>query len=190
MKGLKVSALLGALIGLAFLSPARAQTPTTGLSIEVGGDYALDSDVRDVTGDWGWRAGLGYKLPTPSFLAPKTGGRSSVDLTYSENKGGNAKLTVWSLTYAERVPFSATMSTGMSPYWGLALGVARNKAEVTVPVGEGTSTFDETKTRIAGRFLLGLDFSKNMYVEASYNLTGKVMDVDTNSLGLVAGVRF
>jgi hypothetical protein len=56
--------------------------------------------------------------------------------------------------------------------------------------GDGSASATETKTRIGGRLIAGVDIHESYYVELAYNLTGKVADARTDSLTLSAGARF
>lgn len=197
MKTLKVTTLLAAFVGLTLAAPAMAQRESKGITLEVGGNYILKSDVRDSVGDVGLRVGLGYQLPTPSLLGANTGGRPSVNLSYTM-ADDQVKLTTWGLTYEERVPFQMAMRPGgTSPYWGLGVGVFFHKAESDyIPPTdayaalENGSNLDEDKTRIGLRAILGMDFASKWFVEGSYNFTGKVADGKTDSIALVVGTRF
>ncbi len=201
MKTLKVTTLMAAFVGLTLAAPAMAQREPTGISLEVGGNYILKSEVRDAVGDLGLRVGLGYQLPTPSLLGANTGGRPSVNLSYT-TADDDVKLTTWGLTYEERVPFQmAARPGGTSPYWGVGVGLFFHKAEADyVLVAEKNSVsengsengygMDEKDTRIGLRAILGVDFASKWFVEGSYNFTGKVADGKTDSIALVGGVRF
>ena len=219
MKTLKVTTLLAAFVGLTLAAPAMAQREKTGISVEVGGNYIMDGDTRDAIGDYGLRVAVGYDLPSQSLLGRETGGRSRITLSYTSGDDTftevddgllytlTPKLTSWGLTYEERVPFRMVEEGATSPYWGVGLGVFYHKGELGASVTDGETTLrdsmDDTATRIGGRAIVGVNFANRWFVEASYNLSGKInvdlpldeetimrLPFETNSLALVVGARF
>lgn len=203
---LKNPALLAAPLALGLAAPSNAQTRPKSITAEIGGAYAMNGDVRDATQDVGIHVGLGYILPTkvanmdnPSW--------TTVGLMYNQNSGNGNKLTVWGLTAEQRYSLAkpGSMST-VRPYVGIGIGVYRDRAkggEETPPVSsgietagagqgieEGDSDVSETKTRIGGRLIAGLDFNQAYYAELAYNYTGKVFDTRTDSVTLAVGLRF
>jgi len=185
-------------------APSHAQVGQKAISLEIGGNYAADGDVRDATQDVGIHVGVGYSLP----MKPTASGRASwttLGLMYNKNSGNGNELSVWGLTAEQRYSLASPRSySTTTPYVGLGLGVYRVHGEAdgediileTATAGSGAgevpedTNVDETKTRIGGRFIVGVDFNRAYYIEAAYNLTGKVLDTRSDSITLSAGARF
>jgi len=202
---LNKSALLAAPLALAVATSAHAQERPKNIALEIGANYAADGDVRDATQSTGIHVGLGYILPTRS-VNPDHRSWTTIGLMYNQNSGNGNKLTVWGLTAEQRYSVASPRSTSaVRPYVGLGLGIYRDHAEadaseappvLTLAAGEGAGSsgvsedLSETKTRLGGRLMAGVEISQSYYVELAYNLTGKVADARSDSFTLSAGARF
>jgi hypothetical protein len=205
---LKHPALLIAPLALGLSVPAQAQRPVKSITAEIGGNYAIDGDVRDATQSTGLHVGLGYTLPTKTYN-PAHPSWTTIGLMYNRNSGHGNKLTVWGLTAEQRYSMAKPASTSrVRPYVGVGIGVYRVRGETdgtTTSSGEDLATAaglggaqgttgdeggSETKTRIGGRVMAGLDFNEAYYTELAYNLTGKVAGARSDSLSLAVGFRF
>lgn len=208
LRFLKNPALVIAPMALGLAAPAHSQTPLKSFTAEIGGNYAMNGDVRDATQSTGLHVGLGYILPTKA-VNPVHPSWTTIGLMYNQNSGNGNKLTVWGVTAEQRYSVSAPGSASrVRPYVGVGIGVYRDRAKGSAdapPVSSGGEVFDgaaagisegettsvsETKTRIGGRLLAGVEFNEAYYAELAYNLTGKVADTRTDSLTLAVGLRF
>lgn len=205
---LKTPALLIAPLALALAAPAHAQNAAKAITVEIGPNYAMNSDVRDATQDIGIHVGLGYRLPVKT-VNPDHPSWTTVGVMYNQNSKHGNKLDVLGLTAEQRYSVAKPGSTSsVRPYVGIGVGVYRVHAkagdyeppvssgleDVVAGRGQGSSEGDyddsETKTRIGGRLMAGLEFSNAYYAELAYNLTGKIEDVRSDSLTLSVGARF
>jgi len=186
---------LPAVLAIASIAGA-SDTQLKPYSFKIGFSYLGTGDSRDFTTANGLICGFGYDLPVKSLLS-QLGGVSSLELEYQRHVGNGNRLDAYSLSYVERVPFTLNReNTGPVPYYGFGVGVFLNGGKLAdaVPIGvaaDGLSAGDSfTKWTLGGQILVGLNFEKNAFVEASYRMSGAVEGLKTDSINLMVGVRF
>jgi len=176
-------------------------------SVKAGVNWLSSGEGRDGAGSTGYSIGAGYTLPSPSLLSPRSG-RASVDVGYSRNSDSGNHLEAWSVQYVERIPVSRSSSKSV-PYVGIGVGLYRLDGRVTtlssggsIPTGSGLEaaaispgtpgsvTEDDSRTTLGASFIVGTNIGESAFVEASYNLTGKVAGVRADSVNLSVGIRF
>jgi len=171
------------LLALASLATADYKSGDT-ISLDAGFGYLTNSSTRKIVDGNGFTAGIGYALPFKGVLSPQSG-RASIDVDWNRNTGKGNTFNSVAAEYVERIPLS--MSTTMNanqpmPYFGIGVGAFFDNAKVG-----GVTT---NKTEFGGEAMLGVLFSKQFYVEASYRVSGEVNKTNVDNLNLVVGVRF
>ncbi len=191
-KGLLISA--GLLVIAATASSAvKEASPFT---VRVGLNSLLGNEAKDFTKASGFGLGVSYDLQCKGFLSPLS--KPSVDFDWSRNSGNGNKLSVYGLTYTERMPFStgdSKMGKGNAvPYGGLGLGLAYTDLDASKTVTIGSTAVVQSvgtkKWNLGGRVLLGVMFEERFSIEAAYHYNGSNDGVKTDSFSLSLGVKF
>lgn len=171
-----------------------------GLSLRVGPSYPLDSDTRDLGGSLGFNAGLRYQLPVPGLLSSLIGATSGVDLEGFQAKDGSNKINYLGLTYLEQVRFASLGP--VTPYAGFGVGAYRlgvdNLRTTYSSFNTGSSVIVTTNTvggnnsgvRFGGRAMIGVELPMGLFTELSAVVTGKVNQINANTVNLAVGLRF
>lgn len=162
---------------LAFLTAGSLRAQDTGDTFMVwaGASRLANSDARDATSSSGFHGGLGFLLP--EGLVPNS--KPSIDLDYSGASGQGNRISSFGLTYTERAFMSENKGNGA--YLGLGLGVFRNSLSA--------AGFSDNNNRLGAKAMVGIAY-KHVFGELSYQLSGSIDDVKTNTLNLALGVRF
>lgn len=193
-KGFLISAGLLVLVACAQSAPKEPSM----LTVRAGVNILFSGDAKDFTKSSGLSLGAGYDLTSKGFLSPLS--KPSIDFDWSSNVGNGNRLTVYGLTYTERVPFSMGDSkadkAGFVPYGGLGVGVAYSDLDATKLVslgGSGGSVrvgVGSKKINFGGRVILGAMFQERFSVEAAYHLNGSNDGARTDSFTVMLGVKF
>ena len=192
-KGFFVSA---GLLVLAACSNAST-TEVSPFSARIGVNSLINSEAKDLTKDKGLTLGLGYALAQKGFLSLLS--KPSLDLDWSSNNGKGNKLSIFTLSYTERVPFSVgdakTGKSSIVPYVGLGAGISYTDLDASVTTNPGGSgavvtSVGSKKLGFAGRALLGVMFEERFSLEAGYRYNGSNDGVKTDSFSLTLGVKF
>lgn len=159
---------------------AQSSTALNGFTINAGGFYTFDRDLRNATSDFGWMLGLEYKLPT-NFMGNGGGAGfvPSIAVTYGQQGSGD-RYSFFSAELVGRTTPTAT--SGMPLYFGGAIGAFFNEGR-----SGGTS---EKATRVGGRIFVGSQVSSQARVEAGFRFSGSVRGTNTNGAFIQVGFNF
>lgn len=153
------------------------------IAIAAGVSYRYDRDARAVTQDgsfswdedYGTHLVVGASAPERAFV-----GYPWVDFDWSRSSGEGSRIDTLGVLYLERIPL------GTGPYIGLGPGSFYNDARLR----RHGVTERQRKWRIGGRALVGWNLPAGLFLEAGYNLSGKVLGIRTDSVDLSLGIRF
>jgi hypothetical protein len=156
--------------GAAIALPAAANASLTdGLSIRAGFFHPAASGVKSIT-DWAaWGGGLEYKVGwIPKVFNGEHWSTSiSADFHYSERGGaGNGRILRYIPVMINQV-YNFEEQNGHQPYAGFSIGAA------TFGVNGAGAVRQPTVTRVAGGLILGLNVTKNFYLEGRYEWVDK-----------------
>ena len=155
---------LAVLACAAMTAPMAARASLTdGLSVRVGFYHPTSSLLTGVT-DWAvWGGGIEYKVGwiPRVFNGEHWSSSISADFHYSERKAGIVRFFPVSLNQV----YTFEEQNGHAPYAGFCVTAATVGSTGTGPGGVGGQP---TVTRLGGGLILGLNWSKNIYLEGRY----------------------
>lgn len=159
---------------------AQTDSALNNVTLNVGGSYPLDRDLRNATSDFGWHIGAEYRLPYNTFGDAGTGGFvPSIGVTYGQT-GGSTRYSFWA---AELIGRTVPEAGAQFPiYFGAALGAYWNEFR-----GGGMS---DRSTRFGGRLFLGTQVSTQARVEAGFRFAGSSGGTNTNAVFVNLGFNF
>ena len=157
-------AALALVAGVAIATPMAAKASLTdGLSIRVGGFFPSTSGARTLVRTAAWGGGIEYKVPwfPKVFNGEHWSTSLSADLHYSETRDGILRYIPVSINQV----YSFEEQNGHVPYAGFALTAATFG---TTPGPSGAVGRQPMITRLGGGVILGINFTRSLYVEGRY----------------------
>lgn len=164
------AALLTTLL-LAGAAPARAQLGLLPkVSLKAGVFLPQNTSLANVTSNTWLKVGADVSLPFS--LIPLIGStRAGIDF---EVHGSSSIVPI---TLTQIIQPSAGLKSPI--YGGVGVGIWTGHIK-----GHGSDT------KLGARLLAGVDFSKNLFIEAQYDFVGKIGGVNADGFSVLAGVRF
>jgi len=183
---------------------AQAAEVANPFSVRLGAGYLSDGDTREALGSTHVTGGVSYEF------SPK----NRVDLDYIKASEDGDKVQSFGLTYLRLFDFNKKSDSELTKlYAGLGLGLFRVSARaegndndgpkgggeepppetilaLTSLGGNSNDGFNETKTRLGGKALIGYNFSEQFFTEAAYTRVGKVEGADASNFSLMFGFHF
>jgi hypothetical protein len=160
---------------------------TDGLSIRAGFFHPTSSNTNSLTDFAAWGGGLEYKVGwVPQVFNGEHWSTSiSADVHYSERGGaGNGRILRYIPVMINQV-YNFEEQNGHAPYAGFSLGAA------TFGVNGAGAVRQPTVTRVAGGLILGLNWTKNFYLEGRYEWVDKSgVNYDMQGFRGYLGYRF
>jgi len=157
--------------GAAIAAPMTAKASLTdGLSLRVGLFHPVRSEFMDVVDFGMWGGGIEYKMPwVPKvFNGEHWSSSISVDFHYSERGGNIVRYIPASINQV----FTFDEQSGHTPYAGFCFTAGTFGANIG-------GAHVPTVTRFGGGLILGLNWSKSIYLEGRYEWFDKHHAVTT-----------
>lgn len=173
------------------------------LGFEVAGAQALPAHGFAIKGGITWPTGNAKDIQKTGFIVgasmqlPSLGGmgqtKPEICLDYSRLRGNGSELTTWGATIDFKSPLSMGAPMGMfAPYGGVGVGVFFHHGRATGGGGSGVAggSSSSDATRFGVKLILGAMINQQFFIETNYRFTGKIQDVNTDGLQVMAGVKF
>lgn len=180
--------LMTATVILAALLPAAAShaqilgAPTAPVqkpvSIKLGAFFPTNSSARSDVGNTWFQAGLDYAFRKTDNAAPLL---PLVYLDYAGKSRSGIHESSTGLGVGVRAYGNRATNTKVAPYFGAGLGAYFLHAS-----GGGTTN----KTVLGGKVNAGVELNQGPFLEAAYQITGKVNGDDLNGVSVLIGDRF
>jgi hypothetical protein len=174
------SVLSTALLSLAAALPAMENQP---LALSFGFAHLWDDGARELveTEDPEWNDRYGY-YGCLGFSAPQRAmfGYPWIDFAGTRHEGNDNRIDSLGVLYVERAPITEAF------YIGAGIGSFYNDVRLTMP----GKVVRDNNWRIGGKVLAGINFGPNLFIEASYQYSDEVHEVETSSANLAVGIRF
>ena len=160
------------------------------IAIRIGGSYPTDGAAHSGTRDFSGSGGLSYTFGDGN-PGHKVVARLDGDYAYF-GKHGNS-FEPFAITINGIVPLSGGkgVDSAGGAYAGLGIGAAYTE------VGAGNSGFgsvapnaSSNHTSLAGKLLIGYNFTDRFFVEGNYLAVGRSNGVKPSTLNVQLGVRF
>lgn len=174
--------------GAAIALPVAANASLTdGLSIRAGFFHPTANGTNGLTDFAAWGGGIEYKVGwIPKVFNGEHWSTSiSADVHYSERGGaGNGRVMRYIPVMINQV-YNFEEQNGHQPYAGFSIGAT------TFGVNGAGAVRQPTVTRIAGGLILGVNLTKNFYLEGRYEWVDKSgANYDMQGLRGYVGYRF
>ncbi len=156
--------------GAAIVMPMVASASLTdGLSIRAGFFHPTSAGTLSLTDFAAWGVGVEYKIGwVPSVFNGEHWSTSlSADIHYSGRGGATNGRIMRYLPVMINQVYTFEEQNGHAPYAGFSVGAA------TFGVNGAGALRQPTVTRLAGGLILGLNLTKNFYVESRYEWVDK-----------------
>lgn len=171
MKSLLVLAALG---GLAAASSAQSLESPTNIAFRLGIAFPFDERTRDATGNL-LDVGADFFLNRSLIKGERTETFFSVD--WLSKSGNGSKGNMFPILVNQRWYSPQTMGDENRTYFHAGLGVA------LMDIGH-------SETVLAGRFGGGMEFSRHLFGEANFLVTGDADGYRGTSIAFQVGYRF
>lgn len=171
MKSILILAAMG---GLAAASSAQSLESPTNLAIRLGIHFPFDENVRDASGNL-VNVGVDFFLQRSLLKGERTESYFSVD--WLSKSGNGDKGNIFPILINQR--WYSPQATG-----------DENRTYFHAGVGAALMDVGSSDTVLAARIGAGVEFSKHLFGEANFLITGDADGYRGTGIGLQLGYRF
>ena len=167
-------------------SAVHAQVVTTSstvAAVRVGGYAPMNSNTIKSYGRYLLVGGLDYDFQTSEDTS-----RSLVSVDYLQVSQNNNNIRIIPLTIGQQ-QLENTRGRGVIPYtsYGIGAYIVHLKNANDLDFGPGHTI---NSTEFGGYIGAGLQFTKNVFVDARYHIMTPTKSVNTDALEVTGGIRF